>query len=734
MWTAEQSPCRPGAFGDVTYDPTPRIEGFFGFGGNCNARKTVTIAVADDSATASATPGRGSPTQEDGLGDANGENILEGNFAVGATAVAPEKGSDPQLLEISPATAGLSAQAGEAEKPQLVEASVAVRLRGQKQSDLTVPGFAVAGKDSSTEPVNARGPRNAGQGNGSAVVTAQAAPDRAVRGADGGVALKASAAGVAGVADALERQQGPTAQCPDFRCNWPRTGFFFDRPGKGHQAVIVTAYTNQPFECWRICRRTEHCAFWMFEMQAIQGRCKLWRKEQSPCEPADPADVTSTTYQQRADGLFVVGGNCEGALLPSSARAARAGLGVRSKGGLTTCAVLNAHVGADIIGANVDGTADISILRRGASVYLSYKITAQGLTQRPSSSPAIVARNPCSPSSTSSTSSSTSSSSPAVAASASLSGDGSLHASLSPSTGATGSDGSLSAAGGLSASTNLLNTGATAAGSTDASLPKATASGSGFIAASTALLNTSATASGGAHASLPNATLSGSGSLSASTGLLNTSARAGAGAAASLPNGTVSGSGSLAASSGLLNTSADVGAGVNAGSGGVQANLGGSVNLDLNPAGVISGIGGVVSGAGGAVGSVVVSAGKTAGSVVGSVGNIAGSVIGTAGKVAGSAGKAAGSALSSVPSILSPLVVLPGAWVKAAVDAKVGVNIGAAGAAAASVYAMVGETRLSADLASSLLARISARSSSASAPLPLFLYLNAHQNLVAFLQ
>ncbi|CAI7904571.1 unnamed protein product [Closterium sp. NIES-54] len=314
MWTAEQSPCRPGAFGDVTYDPTPRIEGFFGFGGNCNARKTVTIAVADDSATASATPGRASPTQDDGLGDANGENILDVNVAVGVTAVAPEKGSDPQSLEISPATAGLSAQAGEAEKPQLVEAAVAVRLRGQKQSDLTVPGSSIAGKDSLTEPVNARGPRNAGQGNGSAVVTAQAAPDRAVRGADGGVTLTASAAGVAGVADALERQQGPTAQCPDFRCNWPRTGFFFDRPGKGHQAVIVTAYTNQPFECWRICRRTEHCAFWMFEMQAIQGRCKLWRKEQSPCEPADPADVTSTTYQQRADGLFVVGGNCEGGI------------------------------------------------------------------------------------------------------------------------------------------------------------------------------------------------------------------------------------------------------------------------------------------------------------------------------------------------------------------------------------------------------------------------------------
>ncbi|CAI5478428.1 unnamed protein product [Closterium sp. Yama58-4] len=204
----KQSPCRPDAFGDVAYDPTPRIEGFFGFGGNCNAGSTAKIAVAaDDSTTGSATPGRAtaSPTQGDGLvGDedsANGGEILNVDVAVGVTATAPANSSDPKSLEISPAMSGLSAQAEEAGEPPLVEAAVAVRLRGQKQSDLTVPGFSVAGEASSAEtspgvaPVNARGPE---------AVTAQAAPDRAVR----GEALTASAAGVAGVADALERQQG----------------------------------------------------------------------------------------------------------------------------------------------------------------------------------------------------------------------------------------------------------------------------------------------------------------------------------------------------------------------------------------------------------------------------------------------------------------------------------------------------------------------------------------------
>ncbi|GJP54881.1 hypothetical protein CLOM_g13899 [Closterium sp. NIES-68] len=361
MWTAEQSPCRPDASGKVMYDPIPRIEGFFGFGGNCISGDTATIAVADDSATVSATLGHAtaSPTQDGAVGDSDGGDepcdddladdsataaaeesasavgsgekgeSLDVTVAVGVTVVAPGNVSDPKSLEITPAMAGPSAQEGESVGTFRVAAAVGARLRGQKQSELAVPGFGAgeegkdAGGDDSGEAENSSplppvsAPLSpARQGNGSLAVTAQAEPDRTVGGAEGEGALTASAAeGEAGVAeggDALKWHEGPTAQCPEFRCNWPRTGFFFDHSGKGHQAVIVTPYTNRPFECWRICRRTEHCAFWMFEMKKIQGRCKLWRAEQSPCEPANPADVTSTTYQQRADGLFVVGGNCKG--------------------------------------------------------------------------------------------------------------------------------------------------------------------------------------------------------------------------------------------------------------------------------------------------------------------------------------------------------------------------------------------------------------------------------------
>ncbi|GJP31597.1 hypothetical protein CLOM_g14242, partial [Closterium sp. NIES-68] len=65
---------------------------------------------------------------------------------------------------------------------------------------------------------------------------------------------------------------------------------------------------------------------------------------------------------------------------------ARTGLGISSKilaslrGTLNSCGGRGADVRSD-----TNGIADIRILRRGTSVYLAYKITAQGIAQPPSS-------------------------------------------------------------------------------------------------------------------------------------------------------------------------------------------------------------------------------------------------------------------------------------------------------------------------------------------------------------
>ncbi|CAI7834260.1 unnamed protein product [Closterium sp. NIES-53] len=93
------------------------------------------------------------------------------------------------------------------------------------------------------------------------------------------------------------------------------------------------------------------------------------------------------------------------AVLPPSALASRTGPSIGSKilaslhGNLASCGGTSA---ADVR-SNVDGTADISILQRGASVYLAYKIRAQGIALQPSSPPAILPCNPCTSASFSST-------------------------------------------------------------------------------------------------------------------------------------------------------------------------------------------------------------------------------------------------------------------------------------------------------------------------------------------
>ncbi|GJP31603.1 hypothetical protein CLOM_g14248 [Closterium sp. NIES-68] len=192
-------------------------------------------------------------------------------------------------------------------------------------------------------------------------------------------------------------------------------------------------------------------------------------------------------------------------------------------------------------------------------------------------------------------------------------------------------------------------------------------------------------------------------------------------------------------SSALLRATADVGANAVASTGldSTRASLGGSPSLNAVPAGFVSDVAGAVSGVGRAAGSVAGSAGKAAGSAAGLVDSVAGSAVGTAGKAAGSVGSLAGSAAGLVGSTAGSAVGtagkvagsagnVAGAWVAAAANVNTGANAGAT--ATARVLSLVGETRLSAALASSLLARISS-----STPLPLFLRLNAQQVLVTAL-
>ncbi|GJP76783.1 hypothetical protein CLOP_g7243 [Closterium sp. NIES-67] len=390
----------------------------------------------------------------------------------------------------------------------------------------------------------------------------------------------------------------------------------------------------------------------------------------------------------------------------------------------------------------MEGTAQLQLVRRGMAVFLAYNLNTHAST-RPSSKPKLLTANPC-PSSSSSSASST-------ATTASLSLDPSLSTNLGTSlstnmlnttanagagasatllntsagvgagVGVSLPTGTVAGVGSLSASTGLMNTSAGVGAGVGVSLPNGTVSAKGDLSASTGLMNTSAGVGTSVGVSLPNGTVAAAGGVSASTGLLNTSAGVGAGVGVSLPNGTLSGSASLGASSPLLNTSAGVGAGVNAGSGGVQANLGASAGLGGSVSGLISGVGGAVGNLVGSVGNMAGSAGNMAGSMVGSVGNMAGSMVGSVGNMAGSmvgsVGNMAGSMVGSVGNMagsvfvsLSPMAVLNGGWV----------------ATSAGTFAMVGRTRVSAAVASAMVARISTN-------MPLFLEVQVgmHQRLVA---
>lgn len=323
MWRADQSPCTPGATGDVTYRPSPAREGFHGFGGGCNAASSgmaaaatrsmaVSVSNNDSNLVTATSDGSGylSDSSEGASGDTVAMSSTTGGFEVTVAvdvAVGPDVTqtdvTDPEVqgqqqqpphrdtsslrpdasLDLIPELMGTLSVIHEEGLTKVLQGEAEARLPAQKQSELTVPlvgGFA-EGEQLGAEAADA------------GEVT-------------GGEAV--------GATDLLDFAGGATAACPALRCNEPRAGFLFDHPSRGHQAVVVTAFSNRPIVCWRLCRRTEGCALWMYEMKTIRGRCKLWKSSQSPCEPADPTNADTAHFQPRRDGKFVIGGNCKGGI------------------------------------------------------------------------------------------------------------------------------------------------------------------------------------------------------------------------------------------------------------------------------------------------------------------------------------------------------------------------------------------------------------------------------------
>ncbi|CAI5948683.1 unnamed protein product [Closterium sp. NIES-64] len=104
-----------------------------------------------------------------------------------------------------------------------------------------------------------------------------------------------------------------TNECPKLTCNTVTRGYMFDHEGKGHFNFTYTGIgPARPHTCYLLCRRTPGCAFWMYNMRSKRGACKMWTREQNPCEPTDAFDSTTAHYvAKRPTGSFVIGGNCD---------------------------------------------------------------------------------------------------------------------------------------------------------------------------------------------------------------------------------------------------------------------------------------------------------------------------------------------------------------------------------------------------------------------------------------
>ncbi|GJP56128.1 hypothetical protein CLOM_g15180 [Closterium sp. NIES-68] len=104
-----------------------------------------------------------------------------------------------------------------------------------------------------------------------------------------------------------------TNECPKLTCNTVTRGYMFDHEGKGHFNFTYTGVgPSRPHTCYLLCRKTLGCAFWMYNMRSKRGACKMWTREQNPCEPTDAFDSTTAHYvAKRPTGSFVIGGNCD---------------------------------------------------------------------------------------------------------------------------------------------------------------------------------------------------------------------------------------------------------------------------------------------------------------------------------------------------------------------------------------------------------------------------------------
>lgn len=103
-----------------------------------------------------------------------------------------------------------------------------------------------------------------------------------------------------------------TTECPHLECAAPSWGFLFDHKDKGHlKTVQIEARRRRGYMCYNACRETPGCSIWMVDEKDDDGECRMWTKDQSPCEPTDPYDATTAHFVSSIPGRrFLIGGNC----------------------------------------------------------------------------------------------------------------------------------------------------------------------------------------------------------------------------------------------------------------------------------------------------------------------------------------------------------------------------------------------------------------------------------------
>ncbi|CAI5524442.1 unnamed protein product [Closterium sp. Naga37s-1] len=100
--------------------------------------------------------------------------------------------------------------------------------------------------------------------------------------------------------------------CPkSMQCSASTSGYFLDGPN-GHLAIQYTGRgPSKPQSCSHLCKTTENCTWWMYNMLRADGECKMWSANQSPCIPEDTSDPETARFDNTPIGWTVVGGPCQ---------------------------------------------------------------------------------------------------------------------------------------------------------------------------------------------------------------------------------------------------------------------------------------------------------------------------------------------------------------------------------------------------------------------------------------